>query len=276
LKPELVSISIARRLVEAIQGGVHPVNSRLPIETELAKQFGVSRVSVREALSALQFAGYVESRRGSGTVVLSASATDVGQQGMLARRLPTDHMQLLEARLVLEPQVLALGAFDPDPTALRMARQLIDGMALSLSTPEIDASTDLRVHLALVETCRNSFLVGECRELLDAAASPVYQRTRIDAWADTNLLEHWVDEHRVVYDAIAVGDATTAAKISRTHILTVVKRLSSDETLAAVDRARLLEIVARFGGGADGDASDTSAPVQAGAATDGGEGLGLG
>lgn len=244
-RPEPVSMSIARQLIEAIVGGSYPVGSRLPVETELARQFGASRVSVREALSALQFAGYVESRRGSGTTVL---ATAPRQQGAARsdRRVPADHLQLLEARLVLEPQTIALGACDPDPVALRAARRLIDGMALLVSTPEIDVETDLRVHAALVETCRNSYLVGQCRVLLEAASSDYYRNARTQAWQDADLLQSWATEHGSTWDAVASGDAATAMRSSREHLLSVVKRFATDESLSATDRARMAAIHVRF------------------------------
>jgi DNA-binding FadR family transcriptional regulator len=244
-RPELVSMSIARRLVEAIQAGSYPAGSRLPVETELAREFGASRVSVREALSALQFAGYVESRRGSGTIVISATPSRPGGSRVV-RRLPVDHLQLLEARLVLEPQTIGLGACDPDPTALRLARQLIDGMALSVSAPEIDARTDLRVHAALVETCRNTYLVGECRSLLEAASDSYFQNAQSTAWQDAELLDSWVREHREVWEHIAAGDAESAMRASREHLLSVVYRFAEDDTLAAADRARMATIHARF------------------------------
>lgn len=245
---ELVSMSIARRLAAAIREGQYPLQSRLPAETDLARQFGASRASVREALLALQFAGYVESRRGSGTVVRSI-APDSRSSTSEVRRRPIDHLQLLEARLVLEPQTIALGACDPEPAALRLAGQLIDGMALSVSAPEFDVNTDLRVHSALVETCRNSYLVGECQNLLEVAASDYYKNARSKAWEDAELLDEWVQEHRRVWEAVARGDAETAMRASREHLLSVVHRFASDESLAPADRARMQAIHARFGAG---------------------------
>ncbi|WP_186526227.1 FadR/GntR family transcriptional regulator [Leekyejoonella antrihumi] len=238
-------MSIARRLIEAIEAGRYPVRSRLPVETELARRFGASRVSVREALSALQFAGYVESRRGSGTTVLSATPR-YQSTARFARRLPADHLQLLEARLVLEPQTIALGACDPDPVALRAARKLVDAMALVVSAPDIDVNTDLQVHTALVETCRNSYLVGQCRGLLEAASGDYYRNARTQAWQDVDLLDSWASEHRRTWEAVASGDAVGAMRSSREHLLSVVHRFATDESLSTTDRARMTAIHAQF------------------------------
>jgi DNA-binding GntR family transcriptional regulator len=58
-------------LTADIAAGRYPVGSRLPPERELARLFGTSRPTVREALSGLETAGLVEVRRGSGAYVLT-------------------------------------------------------------------------------------------------------------------------------------------------------------------------------------------------------------
>jgi hypothetical protein len=119
-------------------------------------------------------------------------------------------------------------------------------MALLVSAPEIDVNTDLRVHAALVETCRNSYLVGECEGLLEAAASTYFESARHVAWKDTGLLESWVQEHQTVWESIAAGDAESAMRASRDHLLSVVHRFATDESLAAPDRARMAAMHTRF------------------------------
>ena len=61
---------IVEQIERAISDGVVRVGDRLPGEREMAVQFGVSRVVVREALRTLEARGLVEVRRGSGTFVL--------------------------------------------------------------------------------------------------------------------------------------------------------------------------------------------------------------
>src|SRR3954453_10415688 len=70
---ETAAVRIARAMVEEISTGAFPVGSSLPSESELARRFEVSRPSLREALSALHFAGYIDSRKGAGSVVISAA-----------------------------------------------------------------------------------------------------------------------------------------------------------------------------------------------------------
>src|ERR1700687_2361814 len=61
---------IADQIAALIDKGEYRVGQRLPPERDLARQLGVSRPSVREALIALEVEGYVEVRVGSGVYVL--------------------------------------------------------------------------------------------------------------------------------------------------------------------------------------------------------------
>jgi DNA-binding GntR family transcriptional regulator len=68
-------LPLYRRLVESLRGeieaGVHPVGRQLPTEGEMQTRFGVSRHTVREALRQLKEEGFVTSRQGAGTTVVS-------------------------------------------------------------------------------------------------------------------------------------------------------------------------------------------------------------
>lgn len=70
VRPRKVSAIAAEQIVAAINRGDYPVGSKLPSEFELAEQMGVSRPSIREALSALEAMSIIESRPGSGNYVL--------------------------------------------------------------------------------------------------------------------------------------------------------------------------------------------------------------
>ena len=62
-----------RVILNRLKSGRYPVGGRMPTETELAKHFEVSRVTIRRALDMLVQDGYVESKQGSGYKVLTIS-----------------------------------------------------------------------------------------------------------------------------------------------------------------------------------------------------------
>jgi DNA-binding FadR family transcriptional regulator len=222
-----VSSSIAEQILGQIADGSIPVGARLPSEESLAREFEVSRPSVREALAALQFAGHVESRRGSGTVVISSESTlrAVAEQEALGSL--SDAVDLLETRILIEPQALATAALDPDLDALDAARELIGGMHLAVSDPELHATTDIRVHRALLMVCRNRFLRDAAEDLLDLANDPLLFTARTHAWASSDLPHVWADQHDVVCNAIADGDPERARAGSLAHFASVVGNLAA-------------------------------------------------
>jgi GntR family transcriptional repressor for pyruvate dehydrogenase complex len=245
-QPRQVSGHIADQIEARIADGTLAIGQRLPTEAELAQEFGVSRPSVREGLAALQFVGLVESRRGYGTVVIARSADSAGPHGGGGRtRQPrsaltslSQVLDLFETRLVLEPAAMALAAQDPDPVALEAAEELIDGMDVAVDDPALHASTDIRVHRALLEVCRNDILRASAGELLDLVLDPMLTPARAHAWSSHDRPQGWAEQHRAVYEALRSRDAAAAGAFSRAHLVSVLHGLAevlSDEP-GLVDR----------------------------------------
>jgi DNA-binding FadR family transcriptional regulator len=249
----LVSASVAEQLVALIVEGTFAVGDRLPSEVDLAREFQVSRPSIREALAALAFAGHVESRRGFGTVVVSKepSAGRVGapvpppRHGLSSLDEAVD---LLEVRLLLEPSAMASAAVDPDVEKLDVARSLVDGMRVAVEEPRLRVSSDIRVHRALLDVCPNTRLKQSTAEVLELSLDPMLLETRTQAWASPELPLCWADQHLAVCDAIAAGDPERARIASRDHLASVVNNFA----VATENDPLLQRRIAAFMRNADG------------------------
>jgi GntR family transcriptional regulator len=108
---------IADTLADAIGRGDYPVGANLPTEFMLARRFGASRFTIREALSELRARGLVASRRGSGTVVLRDSPR-VAQFGETYRSIDTFLASVVEAPL-REMEITDVIVDEPLAAALR-------------------------------------------------------------------------------------------------------------------------------------------------------------
>ncbi|MDX1736553.1 MAG: GntR family transcriptional regulator, partial [Halioglobus sp.] len=73
VKVQRLYLQVAQQLQQHIDAGAFAVGQRLPSERDLANQFGVSRPTIREAMIALEIAGLVEVRSGSGVYVRARS-----------------------------------------------------------------------------------------------------------------------------------------------------------------------------------------------------------
>lgn len=234
-----VSAQIAHQLVAAVRDGSLLIGSRLPSESALAARFGVSRASVREGLSSLQFSGYVETTRGSGTIVVSSTA--IGQSPLAdgGIRRASELIDVLEVRLLVEPEVIRQGARDPLPAALRTAERMLEGMQAALDDGRRDPHSDLGLHRALVRSCRNATLVDTAERLLAQSDGPLWRQVRDRAWSDGQLPKLWLSHHMAVADAVMRRDAASAGAAAREHLKSVLTNAARSMRLSGGDRDRL-------------------------------------
>jgi len=240
-----VARCVAEQILQGIRHGRYPVGQLLPSEQEIAALCGVSRPSVREALSALQFAGYVESRKGTRSLVIERELDGPPDAEVIPAAGGGGLVDQLEARLVLEPEVLALAACDPDLACLDGAAALVGGMGVAVAEPALAVGTDLRVHIAILSTCRNRALREQAIGLLRVALDPHWQVARERAWSGVDLPRRWTDHHRRIVDAVIAGDPGAAAAVGRDHLLSVVRNLRDHGGLPASERRALTALMAR-------------------------------
>jgi GntR family transcriptional repressor for pyruvate dehydrogenase complex len=204
------------RLATAIRMGVVATGERLPPERELAEQLHVSRVTLREAIKALQLAGHVVSTRGrhGGTVVIYDPADrQPGDPRRVARRLgATELLDALAFRSIVEPGAAELAAARPLTPA--EATRLDEALA-AVATAEGPARrvADSRLHILIAELSGSPSVaaaVADVQARLDEllAAIPVF---------GVNIA-HSEAQHERIVKAIERGDAAAARVAMREHV----------------------------------------------------------
>jgi GntR family transcriptional repressor for pyruvate dehydrogenase complex len=204
---------VAERIQEHITAmGLRP-GDRLPTEHSLAAQFGVSRVSVREATKALEFLGLLESRPGRG---LTVGKVDFGRMTECLRFHSGFHdvpaEQLIEARVILETGVLP-------HVARRMAADPAIYGHLAAVNAEIRQTRDLSRFIALdIEFHR---LLVESSGLAPLAAFNDLIQAFFQRFRESVKKAEWkagIEGHQRIIDALRAGDLETAAGELRAHI----------------------------------------------------------
>ncbi len=126
---------IADQIAALIEKGEYRAGGRLPPERDLAKQLGVSRPSVREALIALEVEGYVEVRVGSGVYVIGPAPA------ARPAALPADSgpFELIRARWLIEAECAALAAKHAGKAQVRAMEEALLFLRLEhhFDTPEL-------------------------------------------------------------------------------------------------------------------------------------------
>jgi GntR family transcriptional repressor for pyruvate dehydrogenase complex len=214
---------IADQIAGLIERGEYGLGARLPPERDLARQLGVSRPSVREALIALEVEGYVEVRVGSGVYVVDRAAKTEP-----AELLPEDSgpFELIRARWLIESECAALAARHATRAQVRALEEALDHMEAERNRGVVPLEADRAFHLRIAEASGNSALALVVKTLWAQRTGPLF--LRLEHHFDTPAL--WsvaIREHREIVAAIARHDVAAARGAMRRHMNHAAKRFSS-------------------------------------------------
>ncbi|WP_131113806.1 FadR/GntR family transcriptional regulator [Lichenihabitans psoromatis] len=199
-----------------LRGGLKP-GEKLPSQRDLAEQLGVSRPSLREAISVLEAMGLVNVRIGSG-VYVTQPATRAPLWRFSERCSPQD---VYEARYGLESHAARLAALRCDEAGVARLREATDAMREALALDDIPAmaGADATFHDLVFDLTANPVLAGMYRPVRDMMVEtqrlPMTLRIRL---GDT------LREHENVCKTIASRDGDGAEAAMRHHIRAAANR----------------------------------------------------
>lgn len=162
---------VARQLLQEFHAARMMPGQRLPAERELAERLGVSRTIVREALSALQMAGVIESRVGNGTYIAEGFAPGAPSAPPLLKNLDASVsvVEALQAREALDISAAHLAIENAKPRDLEALDALMARLRRTSEAGEVmrylDATLDL--HIAIAQAGGNSVLEQVVTYLID-------------------------------------------------------------------------------------------------------------
>jgi GntR family transcriptional repressor for pyruvate dehydrogenase complex len=211
VQPPTTFEETVERLGTAIRLGILGPGTRLPSERELAEQLGISRSTLRQAITTLVQSGHLTSIRGRG------GGTFVVQEPPLAEGSPAgpvrpDWHEVLDLRAAIEVGCATLAAERAGDDDLALMRGCVDRMA---AADEFDdyRRADIRFHIAIAQASRVSRLVAlmtevqaDVSELIAHIAHP------------PEVLEHSNAEHARVVDAIVDRDGVRTVQLLRRHL----------------------------------------------------------
>jgi DNA-binding FadR family transcriptional regulator len=214
VRPRKVTAIAAEQIVEAIQRGDYPLGSKLPSEFELAEQMGVSRPSIREALSALQAMSIIESRPGSGNYVVRAPSPHDETHTVHMIESESGCLEVMEARRTFEPPVAAMIAENGSDGDLNGLKETLEIMRDHAARDDFDAyfDADKAFHVALAEATGNPLVAAALAPLIRTMDQRVYREfTRHYYLRNVEDLQQVVDLHAEIVEAIEAKDGETAA-----------------------------------------------------------------
>ncbi len=216
---------LVERLKARILSGEIAPGQRLPTESSLVSEFGVSRTVVREAISRLQAAGLVETFQGRGSFVLSLPAATTGF-ALDEVRSHRDVLDLLELRIGIEAEAAGLAAGRRTDHQLKAIDRALDDFKRIGDDPSTSVEADFAFHRKVAAASGNRFYT----ELIDSLGPMMIMlpRTRLDPayeMSDATHIARVVLEHQNIYDAIARSDPEAARAAARVHLSNTRHRL---------------------------------------------------
>jgi len=198
------------RLGTAIRTGILPAGSRLPAERLLAGELGISRSTLRQALTTLVQSGHLVSLRGRGGGTFVTDRPPLAS--VSAVPLGTDAWAVLDYRVAIETGATVLACERAEGDDLDRLDAVVARM-WEVDDFEVYRRADIRFHIGLAEAARASRLVsamtevqGRMSELITRIAHP------------PEVLTHANDQHRRVVRLLRKRDSARAVQLIREHM----------------------------------------------------------
>jgi DNA-binding FadR family transcriptional regulator len=213
---------VADQIAALVRAGEFAPGQRLPAERDLAKSLRVSRPVVREAMIALEIAGLIEVRVGSGAFVREQPAAPAVEVN--TGHSPSD---ILKARMLIEGETAALAATRATPLDLAAIAARQAEMIAERDAGREWRAADLGFHVAIARASGNAALAALVERLWQEQHAPVFsllsERVRLrDNWAAT------VSGHVAVLAAIRGGKRRPARDAMRAHLTQVLSVLTGN------------------------------------------------
>lgn len=215
---------VADQIGSLIRAGEFAAGERLPPERELARQLGVSRPVVREAMIALEIAGLVEVRGGAGAFVrpgrprADSAASDPGAS-------PFD---VIRARQMLEGEIAFSAAAAASETDIAALRAAMAEMEADIAAGKDSRRADRAFHVRIAGITGNAVLVGLVDGLWAQMLAPMFdmlgRHTGLRGEDSMTMADH-----EAVVAALARRDPEAAREAMRAHLGHVEKILLRDD-----------------------------------------------
>ncbi len=214
------------KLLDMLNTSEWSAGGRLPPETELAREIGVSRPVLRKALARLRDEGRLFSRRGSGNYVQPRVIVEppVAEFGALSIQTVQDMKRCMRFRQIVEAAAAEDAARLQDPVAIEAiatAHAALAGMRPGGSVFDLDFA----FHLAVAAASGNPYYRFALETLRQQIALGLEFGRKLRGIGLHEVSERVIAEHEEVLCTIRVGDAAGAREAMTRHIEQGIIRL---------------------------------------------------
>jgi len=212
---------ISSKVKALIFEGTLKPGDRLPSEQELAKQFGVGRQSVREALRLLELSGLVSIQKGygGGPIVKDTISTRIRNLYLDAFRMEKITVEeFTSARLVIEKAILNEVIDKADESDIKCIQTNLAEAQELIANKKLATDENFDFHALLAKASKNRVFI-----ILEKSINAIHRNLRSRSTADFKTTRNAVKAHQKILDAIINKDREKAIQLLDQHIIDVMK-----------------------------------------------------
>ena len=234
-----VSEEVVKQVQEAIFSGELKPGDRLPPERELAGQFGLSRMSVRDALRTLESSGLIKIKVGSsGGAFIREPYFDPLRESLssVLRSKKANILELVETRKIVETAIVELAAARATEDDLSAMREAVEGAKRALEAGDLNYGPySVKFHAALAQAGKNHVLNLTVRSFRAFFADVLEKLLPTEDMARRAIADHWE-----LYKAIESRDGQKARRLMSEHLEYFENKVKAlgDELFAGNKEAR--------------------------------------
>lgn len=209
---------IAEQIKEQIISGELKPGERLPTSKELCEMYQVGRSTVREALSALEIMGLIETRQGEGSTVKVYHADDIKLPDFQDILITEEAVfELMEARKSIEISNARLAAMKRTEEDLVKLKENLKKMEANLTNEQESKQADMEFHQILAQSTHNSIMVRLITAISDQMSKAMEEIRRI-TFNSPALSKRVLDEHARIFQAVERQDTMLAQQRMLEHL----------------------------------------------------------
>ena len=215
IKQFRVSNEVCEQLKQSILLGQFKVGDRLPAERDLAEEFKVSRVAIREALRALENSGFIVIRQGANGGAYVNELTFENITNAFLDLFLADKISILElynVKLLIEPEIARLAALAITPEYAQRLNEALESEGPPATSLSEDIEKKTAVHYILAEMCGNRFL-----EVIFRSSMKLAYRVIEIISPDLHTF-HPAGLHGTIVKAVLAGDPEAALSAMKKHV----------------------------------------------------------
>ncbi len=221
-----VSDEVYNQILEAIRNGDWTAGSKLPAEVELAEMFGVSRISVRNAIQRLVGQGVLVSIHGEGTFVGDLSFCSMFEKmtPLLGFGNKEEVMQMYEFRSIFETGVIRL------LSKKGLSKETLDSLELNYEnmknckdSMERFVQLDIEFHSIMVEAADN-MVIKKTYSLIREALYPMQLAVQT-TFGTRGAIKY----HKLIMDMLKAGDFEKAENYMQEHMEMAIKNVATEK-----------------------------------------------